>query len=576
MGFSSILIFLNILIFIFAVVMMTYSVSFRYLTAIRWLLLLNFCFCIISFCTLNIYSNHNLDAVTLFVRIRFLGLSLLPPTWFVLLNSVYDQWRWVKNKWMILFIFTPGLITSVLTLTPSWADFVVNNISSYIAFGVSSVKFSNGPWFPYHYFWAVFLVLCSLAFSAKVFFASESQVQRKQILALTFGTILAAGIDIYCVLNKSELRWLMLSSGTFIFSQIGIMYALIRYKLLNVSALAMGQLFNGLPDPVIVIDQNGLLCATNQMAIEIFSLSKNLIGKKISLLIPDLKTTPGDYVIKDEKGVSRNFHLVIETINSDLGVNSGKILFFREVTLQKSIEVRLNDNLEFKARLLALIAHDLSGFISSQSVLSMSLFNESADSKNELQNKINLLQDSTFASQGLITNIMTWVKTQGETFKPDCRAFEWNMLINECLEIMDTQIKLKKVNVKFSSQVKPLVVEGDSNMLSSVIRNILANAIRATSEEKNINIQLKTIGENVEVIIEDEGIGMSEEQLNAVRISSARLNLKLDQAQSQSYGIGLSLIRHFISLHNGEFFIDSRLGQGTRVSFYIPFKKPSH
>ncbi|MFM6929594.1 MAG: histidine kinase N-terminal 7TM domain-containing protein [Bdellovibrio sp.] len=565
MNISVLLVLLNVLIFVATVVTITYVVPHRKLPPIRWLLLLSASFCVVSFCTLVVYVSDDFQTKTLFARFRFFGLGLMTPAWILFLSTVFGRWKWLQKKYVTALILLPGICTFLFTLTPPLQNLVITHFEGFAAYGVTTLKYQGGAWFKVHYVWAMTLVLASLVLGIFTF-VKERGVRRRQISILLLSSILAAAIDIYCVLTNSPLRWLMVASGTFLLSQGGIVYAVLAHRLLNVAPLAMMRIFQDLPDPVIVVDDLNIIRGANKAAHRIFSLTPDVLGQDVRKALPQVILKAGDFSIADQFANIHFFNLSIECLDNESSAESGRILFFRQITVQKGIEARLNENMEFKARLLALIAHDLSGYMEGQTLLSQSI---QGDMSTELRNRTELLIDSTMVSKGFVHNIMSWVKTQGNNFEVVKRSFEWNVLIADCIEQVMTQAKMKKAVVTFESGQRPLLADGDSEMLSSVLRNVLWNAIRASYEGGDILISLKLIGQEAEIQVKDYGVGMTPEQLGSLRLSSQSFELN-EYSTGQGFGIGLMIVRHFINLHGGTFAISSELGVGSEVSVRIP------
>ncbi|MEA9357246.1 ATP-binding protein [Bacteriovorax sp. PP10] len=534
--------------------------------SIRWLTILVSSFCVVSFCTLGVYIARDIETQIIFSRMRFLTLGLLAPSWLMFLSSIYQKPKWLQRPITSLIIFTPGLISTVLTIVPSWRDYILKDFSSLRIDQFTVLQFDNGTWFQYHYFWAMFLVAASLALGVYLFF-KEKGLRRHQIIILTVCSVLAAAVDIYCVLFNPPMRWLMLASGTFFISLLGIIFSTVKLKLLNVTTLALGRVFQEFPDPVIVIDGDKRIRMANKTSGRFFDLN-NLPGRKICEALPQINLVEGEIALLDHNGEKHFFNLSLEKLETDVEHSSGQVIFFRQITVQKSIEKRLNENLEFKARLLSLITHDFMGQIEAQTLVSASLHEDVIDSS--MKEKIDLLTTSTSASQGFMENVLSWVKSQKDNFEVINKDFEWNTLVKECIEEQSSLCKMKNIKIDFQSDSWPLIGQGDSNMLASVIRNLLTNAIRATNNAQSIKVNLYSSNQVVKVEIIDRGVGMNEDVLQKIRnLSSSFIFVNENQSEFGSFGIGLMIVKHFLSLHRGELFIESTLNQGTVVSFEI-------
>ncbi len=458
------------------------------------------------------------------------------------------------------------MITWAVVLVPSLNSYIVTHVEPITLYGMSVVKFTTGSWFPYHLMFSSGLITLSLLLGIKVF-ATESGVKRKQVMVLVAGCVAAAAVHNYCVITNSPFRWLMAPSATFLFNQIAVVYAVSRHHLLNLANFAHEKIFQDLPDPVLVEDHQGRIRAFNQAAGKLLKLQASDIGEPAASRLPHNQSSPTEIRITDQ-GVERYFALELRDLTIENDERTGKIVFFREITVQKTIENRLSERLEFKARLLSLIAHDLSGNIKNQVMLSTVLEERTSPENREL---IDLFVESSSASQDLMSNILSWSKTQQGRFQPIKRPFEIHALIRDCLEALEVSIRIKDIRINHQDLNGPIVIDGDSEMIASVLRNLLSNAIRFSLAGKTIQIRTSQNSDFIRVEVVDEGTGIEPEQLRHLMSQSPSSTPSAIRFHRRSgYGIGLSIARRFIGLHGGDFGIHSTVGIGTTVYFTLP------
>ena len=108
----------------------------------------------------------------------------------------------------------------------------------------------------------------------------------------------------------------------------------------------------------------------------------------------------------------------------------------------------------------------------------------------------------------------------------------------------------------------------DSNRLKQVFINLLDNAFKFTGAGGNVLFSVLNDDKKVKFIIEDNGCGISEEDLPRVKEKFFK-----GKNSNSKNGIGLSICDEIIKLHNGEFNIYSKLGIGTKVEVIIPINK---
>jgi signal transduction histidine kinase len=124
--------------------------------------------------------------------------------------------------------------------------------------------------------------------------------------------------------------------------------------------------------------------------------------------------------------------------------------------------------------------------------------------------------------------------------------------------------------VKFNFDVRePVVVWGDPDRLTQVLDNLLDNAIRHTPPGSTVAVVIQRVGQEIRCAISDEGPGIPEEQLPFIferfyRVDSAR------DRHSGGSGLGLAIVHSLVLAHGGRVTVESTLGQGTTLTFWLP------
>ncbi len=563
MGLAIFVILVNLATVVLTILAIVHAVRLRSLRSVRWLLVLSACFLVASFCTMGTFIADSFDEKVAFFYWRVLGMVFVPPSWLYLISAIFDRWNWLHKKWVMVIVLAPTVVNFFLALYPATRHLLFTDYQPFSYHGISAVQFKLGHWYGPFFLWSMVLMLGSYVLSA-VIFVKERGYRRRQILTLNAGFGFAMVLFVF--LRSQELEWIFSDSSSILITQIGILYTVVRHRLLSIVPLAMLKIFQKFPDPVLVIDDRNHLMGASDRAVSFFGLPENFLGQPIEKILPAVPLLPGELVLKGVTQVSHHFHLVLEKISEDVEGSPGTVIFFRDIGSQKDEESRLNAGLEFRARLLALFAHDLMGFVDSQVLITQTL---QKNAGLEYREQFELLSSSAQASQELVSNVTNWVKSQGMQFRPHPKSFEWNLLLQETIEHMQSRLTIKGVEVIFSSTQNPVLGEGDSEMLASVFRNILSNSVRATPKGKTIFVNLSINRGNAEIRVRDEGCGLDSAQLDTIRESSKEF-LLAGVSKTHGSGIGLMIARHFISLHHGHFQINSNLGKGTEVLFSVP------
>lgn len=178
------------------------------------------------------------------------------------------------------------------------------------------------------------------------------------------------------------------------------------------------------------------------------------------------------------------------------------------------------------------------------------------------------LESSSRTSISLLDNLLKWSRVQTGQIKFEPQEIDILALTKDQIQVQKVQLEAKGINVRVENSCKNKII-GDKNMLATVIRNLLSNAIKFSHNNSIIIIELSEIGSNFSFSIEDNGIGIPEDQLGEL-LSLTNMTTQLDTNQERGSGLGLILCEQFIKAHQGLFSIESEEGQGSIVSFTVP------
>ncbi len=522
--------------------------------------------CLIAFCSLNVYIQGPIENKAWFSRLRFLGFSTLGQSFFFFLIFTFRKPGFFHKPIVIAVSFIPALVTWMTVLIPSLNHFIITNYAMYNWENVNLISFEGGQWFPIHIITTYLFILGGVSYSF-IILSQHEQVKSKQITFLALGALTCLCIDYFCTTSNGALRWSMLSGAAMGIMEGSILISIMRLGLLDLAQIAKDQIFYEIPDPVLVLDVNNRILDFNKSLKNLFNLSRKDIYRSITE-VEELVNFDLSLPSQEIKFNQKYFNVGQESILLHSFVR-GKILLFREITAQKVVEEKLSNHLEFKARLLSMIAHDFTGVLKAQSNLASSLELEVTQGQ---KSKATTLIDSTFSSKDFMTNILLWARAQENKFEPIIRPFEMNTLVNDVIQALEGVWKIRDLKIHTTSQKIPLILQGDSVMIESVMRNILANAIQASSNGQSINIHIhKSRFGLIKILIQDQGIGMSPKQLQILQKSSNRpFGSSDEEDRPNGFGIGIAIAKRFAELHGGQIEFFSEEGKGTLVALTLP------
>lgn len=253
----------------------------------------------------------------------------------------------------------------------------------------------------------------------------------------------------------------------------------------------------------------------------------------------------------------------------------------KEIFIQKEELVTQRENLketnaelqkatDFKNKMFSIIGHDLRGPVGTiGSIISLAMDEQLED--HTRQKMLSITKDSAVATYTLLENLLTWANNeQGHiNYAPK------KLLL---IEIVDNNIKLLKESalkktIELSTDIgNSMKVFADYNTVDTIIRNLISNSIKYTHESGFISISAKKITGFVEVIIRDNGIGISPDEIKKIIDTDEYFSNPGTQGEKGA-GIGLQLCIEFIKLNKGDYQIISEKGKGTNFIFTIPYEE---
>jgi signal transduction histidine kinase len=277
-------------------------------------------------------------------------------------------------------------------------------------------------------------------------------------------------------------------------------------------------------------------------------------GSSKSLDMPAIETD-------NNRGLANSFMLQIQEMNI---INA---------QLEKLVEQRTKKLTEVVAKnvkFISIIAHDLKNPFTSI-LIALELLKEKLGHNNidDIDKYISIASDSANRTLILLESLLTWASSQNieKSFNPV--KINLHDLLNEEISNINNWAKQKQILLIHSFNDNLLHVCADLQMVKTVLRNLISNAIKYTSSGGAITIYASEHEKLVEITIKDNGIGISPEaQKKLFKIDSFQSTAGTNNEKGS--GLGLILCKEFIELHGGSIWIESESGKGCEFKFTLP------
>lgn len=229
----------------------------------------------------------------------------------------------------------------------------------------------------------------------------------------------------------------------------------------------------------------------------------------------------------------------------------------------------LNELNATKDKFFSIIAHDLKNPISNFRDMTKVLV-ESQDSftKSEVSEYLSMLNNSADSLFGLLENLLEWSRSQRGIIKYEPVHLDFTYLANNVVSLTLPLAQAKKIEL-CSTVPENFIIDADVNMINTVLRNLVSNAIKFTDENGRIEISATDHEHYSEFTVSDSGVGISPDNLKKLFHISENFST-LGTSNEKGTGIGLILCKEFIDKHGGRIWAESEYGVGTKFSFTIP------
>lgn len=231
--------------------------------------------------------------------------------------------------------------------------------------------------------------------------------------------------------------------------------------------------------------------------------------------------------------------------------------------LQKKIAELSSLNLSHD-KFLSLLAHDLRGPVSNMVQLSL-LMNDPASRNNDV---VKMVQVSAKKTLDLLDDLLAWVKSNQGILKPKISSFPFQQLIEEELTHIDYSASAKKIKLTCVSNYDGLSLSADKNMIATIIRNLLGNAIKYSQTNSFVEILYNSDEKNHIISVQDHGVGFND--VVGQVLLAEHMTTSEGTAGEIGTGWGLLLCKGFVELHHGKIWFESTPGVGSTFSFSIP------
>ncbi len=526
-------------------------------------------------------ATTNLREMLFWINFEYVGVSFLPACWFFFIVKFSGKDEWITKRNLSLVLIVP-LITLLLVWTNSYHHLHYTSVSVDTSGPFPLLNIERGPWYFFHtaYFYTMFLWGILLLVDK---FRKADRVFKKQNLIILISAFIPWVANILYFFGLRPLGHIDVTPFAFISTVLLLSIGLVRFRLLDIIPIARERVLEAMKEGLVVADNKDRIIDLNSEIRGILSIGEpSLIGKELSYILPSqpelyerIKSRTGGLmqieIMKNDLPVY--LEVTLSPLYEERETYSGIIILFRDIThrvnTEKQVRMQAKQLLalnKLKDRLFSIISHDLrSPLLNLFDIIKM--IDDGMITEQEFKALIPVLSKNVGYTSGLLENLLFWSKSQlqGEVIKSvdiKVRAVSENIV-----QLFERSMVEKEIQLHNNFDESAMIY-ADADMIQLVIRNLISNAVKFSKRGGSIKLSSFSDGRFTRLCFEDEGVGISEDDLNKLFEFETFTTRGTDNEQGT--GLGLLLCKDFIEKNNGRIWVESKVDKGTKFFIELP------
>jgi two-component system sensor histidine kinase/response regulator len=300
-------------------------------------------------------------------------------------------------------------------------------------------------------------------------------------------------------------------------------------------------------------------------------LKKDEETKDIPIIFLTALNTPADLVHGFKVGASDfltkpfNKEELVMRVTQQISLVAAKRIIEKQ-------NAELRATLNNRDKMYSVIAHDLrSPMASIRMVLNLVVASTSPDLVGpELYELLDKANKESEDVHDLLDNLLKWTKSQTGRLNVVIQDLDLNDIIPGVVDIFEMIAETKHIKLNLQMAEGPLVVTADNDMLKTIVRNFLSNAIKFSPENSSIDIIMSKDADFAKVSVRDHGVGIAANRLGSIFHKG---ETTYGTSGEEGSGLGLQLCQDFAQKIGGDCTVESVEGEGSTFSVTIPLKK---
>ncbi|MDD5466026.1 MAG: ATP-binding protein [Candidatus Omnitrophica bacterium] len=352
-----------------------------------------------------------------------------------------------------------------------------------------------------------------------------------------------------------------------------------KYKKVLTDKKNTDAVIRSIAEGLVIVDAQGKVVMMNPAAEKLLGVSKKeKVGKSIleNLKEEQLVSLVNESQDKDDKEIElvsqkddtkRTLRASSAVIENENGQSIGMVSVLSDITKQKELD-------QLKANFVSNITHELrTPLVAIDKSIALILAKNAGEILPAQEEFLSIAQRNIKRLSIMINDLLDLSKLEAGKMKINALPTSIAFVIEEAVGSLINWSKTKSITIekKIENGLPQVNIDGDR--IIQVLTNLIGNAIKFTPANGNVVIEasLRAEGKEVMVSVEDNGVGISKEDLPNIFNKFYQAGERI-ASDINGTGIGLSIVKEIVELHGGKIWVESEKGVGARFIFTLPLK----
>jgi signal transduction histidine kinase len=264
--------------------------------------------------------------------------------------------------------------------------------------------------------------------------------------------------------------------------------------------------------------------------------------------------------VKDKEGNIKYFKVIAASLEIPESELQGTVIVFNDITKYQELD-------RMKSEFIAKVSHELKTPLTSLGMALGIIEDQVVGGLTNQQNELVVSMKEDYERLNkLVYEILELTKLESSIGKIKFEKFEAHKLAEHIVKKFSIMAKENNINLLVHDESGGMMINGSYDNIISAIENLVSNSLRFTPRGGEIAVRFSGTDEDLMIEISDTGIGISPDNLKKIFDKF----IQIDDSAPGSLGLGLSIAKEVIELHNGEIKAFSELGQGSTFQIKLP------